>query len=365
MIAPLGQAHQGGAPRVLPEAPPGLVRKAISDRGGVSPVPFDMAKVTILPGVLRVKRVLPVKGKSEGVCHSFASVWCPRCLEREEREALRARRGRVEGFSRRAKRRMMDRLDELDWVAISIPGDKSKAGGAGAIRGAFWTLTYSDFGNDWKGWKRDLKNFWKAARRKYGSDISCVWKLESQGNRAFRMNLAFVPHFHLAVDLKREHDLRDMRKWLSATWFRIAGRGNQKHFMAGTNCQPIYNEGSGKLRGYLSKYLAKVEKAEAETGRIWGECGAMVEAERVEGFTSWTQSVRRLRQVRPENDYLSTFGKKPIVHGQSDGRDFKIFPTVFRFDGQDPGQLLRGIFRQPKEILDDETPIFTGSLAFA
>jgi hypothetical protein len=256
---------------------------------------------------------------------------------------------------------MMDRLDELDWSAISIAGHRSAAERVQKARGVFWTLTYAEFSNDPKSWKRDFESFWKVARRRWGEDISCVWKLESQGNRAFKSGLTFVPHFHLSVDLKREVDQREMRAWLSLAWFRIAGRGNEKHLRAGTRCDVIYNDGKGKLRGYLSKYLAKVQDAESNTGRIWGERGVMVEAIPETGTCSWVEISRRVRRVRPDNHYYRDFGKVPIVRGEVDGKTFAIMPSVIRYDSDCPGELMRGLLRPPAPPDVQGAAGFTGS----
>ena len=96
--------------------------------------------------------------------------------------------------------------------------------------------------------------------RRYGK-FSCIWRKEYQRRGA--------PHYHLLVFL--ETPIPELRAWISQAWFEVVGSGDERHLRAGT--QVVEVRSWRGIRGYASKYMAKVDDGEAEvqlTGRLWG-----------------------------------------------------------------------------------------------
>lgn len=156
-------------------------------------------------------------------------------------------RGNVKAFTREARKRMLDFLRSLNRQTCGLP--------------LFVTLTYPGvYPDDPAQWKKHLDNFRKAIRRQY-PDAWGPWKLEPQRRGA--------PHFHLLVFGVKHID----KTWLSNTWYRIVGSGDERHRRAGTQVARI-----ASWRGvvsYAAKYMGKVldwlpEAWQSGVGRWWG-----------------------------------------------------------------------------------------------
>lgn len=176
----------------------------------------------------------------------------------------------IKGFSKASQRTIKNYLFGLNWKIL-----KAESKTAEFSRGIFATLTYPEQHSDiWHDWKSHLEAFRKRLLRKWGKDVSVIWKLENQEARCRKYNCDFIPHFHLVIDLKAislQAHIYLFRKWLSKAWYEVVGSEDKKHLKAGTNALVIYGEpGNGKLLSYLSKYMSKDFKTETPTGRCWG-----------------------------------------------------------------------------------------------
>jgi hypothetical protein len=174
----------------------------------------------------------------------------------------RAQRASVSGFSVKSRRRLFKTMSALPWAAF---GDS-----------LFITLTYPPSQLHLSGplIKRHLNAFRSAWARQYGKP-QCVWKLEFQGARA-----EYRPHFHLAM-VAPVGDRAALQAWVSATWFRIVGSGNDDHLLAGTQCVPLESWSiSSYFAGYIGKsgkdakaYQHEVPAGFENVGRFWGLWG--------------------------------------------------------------------------------------------
>jgi len=155
----------------------------------------------------------------------------------------------------------------------------------------FLTLTYpGEWHKDPGLWKKQLHHFLMALRRQWENAWG-VWRLEFQKRGA--------PHFHLllwdgpiveavqaqrqngkmcmiAIPGSRSRKNRKVFEWLSETWFRVVGSGDDRHRQAGTRIEPVMS--ANGVMAYASKYLAKPTEEQAEifqggTGRHWGRIG--------------------------------------------------------------------------------------------
>jgi hypothetical protein len=164
-------------------------------------------------------------------------------------------RGRVFGFSRDARKRMLDLLNQVDASRLAD--------------GLFLTLTYPDvFPEDAHVWKRHLDTFCKRLRRRYPR-AGVVWRLEWKTRLSGVNAGAVAPHFHLlVVGVKRM-----CLKWLSESWYETVGSGDIRHLGAGTQGARVRDRRA--LMSYASKYMAKVaeETFGGWTGRCWGVVG--------------------------------------------------------------------------------------------
>lgn len=155
------------------------------------------------------------------------------------------KRGKVSGFTRASRRRLMQRIAMTKKVMMPV----------------FVTLTYPGaWSEDPKVWKRDLRVFWMRVKRAYPS-ASAIWKLEFQKRGA--------PHFHLLVwGVKYAYLVLSVSK----LWYEVVGSGDERHLRAGTRVENV-RDWRGVM-AYASKYLGKVEDGKKEVGRFWGVMSA-------------------------------------------------------------------------------------------
>ena len=162
------------------------------------------------------------------------------------------KRGRIKGFSRQSRRRLMITISKVQRSA-ELP--------------LFVTLTYPNEFPEMKQAKRDLDNFFKRFERSF-PNAGVMWKLEPQERGA--------PHFHLLV---WGCDWQMLFPWTVREWFEVAGRGDEKHwkFHAGEYGNKKCVERVRSFKGvwsYASKYLGKTFEvagwSDKWTGRYWG-----------------------------------------------------------------------------------------------
>jgi hypothetical protein len=157
-----------------------------------------------------------------------------------------AKRGKVIGFSRQSRRRLLALVHQVNFESLGyLP--------------KFITLTYpAAFPADYRIVQRHMEAFHHAFERKYGKRF-CIWKREFQ--------LRGAPHIHLMVFIPDYVD----RDWVAQSWYRIVGSGDPAHLLAGTQVRAV--ESVGHCMAYVAKYIAKVCDDAwdmAGTGRWWG-----------------------------------------------------------------------------------------------
>jgi len=163
-------------------------------------------------------------------------------------------RGRVKGFSRQSRKRLLDLLNMIQSDALS--------------QGLFMTLTYPDaFPEEPSRWKRDIDTFLKRMRRAYPGAV-LVWRLEWKVRLSGTNAGKVAPHFHIIALGVPWLDLR----WLARSWYETVGSGDERHLGAGTQAQRIRHRRG--ILYYASKYMGKpAESPEFWTGRVWGVVG--------------------------------------------------------------------------------------------
>lgn len=158
------------------------------------------------------------------------------------------RRGKIGGFSRESRRRLMCLLNSVDRSRVPHP--------------LFFTLTYpGEWPRDPQVWKAHLRAFRERMRRRYGK-FPAVWRLEFQRRGA--------PHFHLLVFLDVSRPA--LRGFVSRSWYGVVGSGDEDHLKAGTQVVRVHSWRG--VRSYAAKYLGKVEGDDRDPdqsiGRFWG-----------------------------------------------------------------------------------------------
>lgn len=153
-------------------------------------------------------------------------------------------RGRISGFSKNSRRRLMRTLAKVSKVELPL----------------FVTLTYpAQWDPDYKTWKRDLEKFIKRLNYKFEKS-SGFWKLEPQKRGA--------PHFHMMIWGVK---FLDLMCFTAKAWYEVVKSGDYNHFLAGTRVERVKSWKG--VMSYSAKYLGKVvESLEGwdYVGRYWG-----------------------------------------------------------------------------------------------
>lgn len=156
------------------------------------------------------------------------------------------KRGVIFGFSRGSRIRLMRKLHIIDYEKMGVP--------------LFLTLTYpGHWEKDFQVWKDHFDRFcieldiWEP-------DSCLIWKIEPQQRGA--------PHFHCLVFGAKRLDTQEGRDWVSKTWYRIVGSGDDRHLRAGTRVE--HCKSVKFLLRYLVKYIGKAAAYDLRFGRIWG-----------------------------------------------------------------------------------------------
>lgn len=177
------------------------------------------------------------------------------------------KRGQVSGYSPASRRRLLERLHQVD--RGRVPADS-----VGML-----TLTWPAEFPDPRVAKACLKEFVRRLRRVWGR-LAVFWKLEPQKRGA--------PHFHLLVFWGlglSEAELKRRLEWCAGTWHQIAGGGDPNHLkwhlgqLGNRPCLEVVGSWEGVLR-YAGKYVSKPVEADPEDewlsgawvwpGRFWG-----------------------------------------------------------------------------------------------
>jgi hypothetical protein len=164
------------------------------------------------------------------------------------------KRGNINGFSRKSRKRMLEKLGELEKTNLPF----------------FVTLTYPDeFFDDRLNMalikRKHLDRLRLAMKRKYPGHGS-IWRMEFMSRKSGIYPGEIFPHFHLLV--WGISDRAQLMKWMAITWWKITGKLSENHLLAGTQTDIIHNW--RQTIGYVSKYMAKIGDYKINTGRIWG-----------------------------------------------------------------------------------------------
>lgn len=164
------------------------------------------------------------------------------------RTGFGGRRGVCREFSQRSRMNLQEavRNTEASWGSMAC-------------------LSYpAEFPVDGRRVKKHLRAFLEAGKRRYGSGVDYLWFLEFQKRGA--------PHIHVLWG----KDVAVDRQWLAATWFRIVGSGDPKHYRVHCHSkqwQEVYS--ADGCERYVAKYAHKtfqkvVPEGFENVGRFWG-----------------------------------------------------------------------------------------------
>lgn len=171
-------------------------------------------------------------------------------------------RGAVRGFSRAARKRMIEFM-------ASIRNEGSML---------FMTLTYPDILplDDPDCWKRHFENFRDRLEHHY-PEFRAIWRMELQDRKSGESEGAIAPHFHLllfmpaipdtALDLAAE----TLQVAFVQMWHAVIETYDEKHLEHGCHISPVRSVKHAMK--YVSKYIAKEEQDSYEFGRRWGRIG--------------------------------------------------------------------------------------------
>lgn len=149
---------------------------------------------------------------------------------RQIRHTTTHQRGAIVEFSRKSRKRMLERL--------ACTRNMGKA--------AFITLTYpASYPDNAAAWKRDLDTFFKRLRR-LSATCHAVWRIEPQQRGA--------PHFHILL-FNHPSTLLRLRRWVRMAWYAVVNSGDEKHLLAGTQTNKVYDR--KHAIAYAAKYAAK------------------------------------------------------------------------------------------------------------
>jgi hypothetical protein len=162
-------------------------------------------------------------------------------------------RDRVRGFSRTSRRNLLRRLASINRSAFK------------AFKGRmiFVTLTYPhEYPDDPDLCKTHLKALRKRLERRYKS-FAAFWRLGIQRRGAW--------HFHLLLFVRPSvGSVRELRRFISFSWYEVTGKVSEGHLRTGTRVEPIKKW--REATSYVERYMAKPEDFPEglRTGRIWG-----------------------------------------------------------------------------------------------
>ena len=107
-----------------------------------------------------------------------------------------------------------------------------------------------------------MKALRRRLQRKFG-EFTGFWRMGIQKRGAF--------HFHLLLFVGSSvGSVNELRRFISSSWYEIAGKVSEGHLYAGTRVVTVRRW--REVTSYVERYMAKPEEFPdgLETGRIWG-----------------------------------------------------------------------------------------------
>lgn len=220
---------------------PVLVQCAISGRP--SNLPFQSMQVELYADLLKVRRA-PQRSMS----HTRRT----------------STRGLIRSFSRKSRKRMIERLAMLRSVD----------------HGYFVTLTYPD---DVPHSPEKAKRDWAALRHRLARrfpSVGGIWRLELKRRKSGELVGEIAPHFHILIFGWQQRE-QLVRMWLQLAWSRIVYETDNPPRRVRTRADVISSRKHAAR--YASKYAAKEEEQDddpenlrnSQFGRRWGTFGAL------------------------------------------------------------------------------------------
>jgi len=186
-----------------------------------------------------------------------------------EETRRKAKRGEIKEFSRRSRRRFMEKVLAIEWNKLNWQQNLF-----------FCTLTYHSVPEDGRAVKRHLDNFRRELDRFLGkNNYFVIWKMEFQRREAV--------HYHLMLYVYRSPwknvcigsylFLVKLRKWFSAEWHAVTKEATLEHLKAGTRVERPRKKHAVisylfKYAGYKGdkEYQHRLPENTSGWGRFWG-----------------------------------------------------------------------------------------------
>lgn len=165
------------------------------------------------------------------------------------------KRGKITGFSRGSRRRLMRKLAEVKrgvcplWVGLTFPDE------------------FHNSLAELHSWRKCFRRFEKRFTRRFPGG-GLVWRLEFQDRKSGLYKGAIFPHYHLLV---YGVSFLEFSAWVKLAWWEACGRLSGDHLTYGAHVDVL--KSPGKVNAYISKYLAKVADTGRDIGRVWGIVG--------------------------------------------------------------------------------------------
>lgn len=252
-----------------PQAPKNTVLVQCAISGRKPSLREEQQVLEVYADMLRVRRKPPVRHTTSRPMRSAA------------------KRGAITGFSRKSRKRMIERLAMLRSVSD----------------GYFLTLTYpDDVPHTPAKAKRDLIALRKRILRRF-PHAGGVWRLELKPRLSGELKGELAPHYHILLfGVPARQQL--FRRWLQLVWSRIVYETNDPPRKVRTQADVIHNRRHAAR--YASKYAAKEEPPDepgeglktVTWGRRWGTFGATDFAPVVTITTSAANVVKLRRLIR-------------------------------------------------------------------
>ena len=225
------------------------------------------------------------------------------------------RRGRIVGFSKESRRRMVRRLARIDW---------------GANTCFFTTLTVPDsvVGVDASTYKKWLKNWIQRLQYRYDRNLKGVlWRQEWVPRRSGQHIGAMVAHFHCVLFFEGGGPmLGSLRYFAGKSWAGVVRSGDDRHERVGTSvvkARNVRGEKLGRLMAYLSKYLGKLrENTVVDTrtgevincGRQWGVTGDVPMVTIATISMTWATYLEFVKRIREWGQSVNSWYLTAINH---------------------------------------------------
>lgn len=186
-------------------------------------------------------------------------------------------RGKITGFSRKSRKRMM----------ISLANAKTPPEW-------FQGFTFADDVMEGKTieerarYAEKVRKAWARSVTHAHPDLVGTWRKEWKPRKCGKLKGELVPHYHMMLSAMRSREnYREFAHDLAIRWVMFTGT-EMKYEAFDVAMKPdaaIWMEGEEMLRVYLGKYMAKEEKVTVNDepqslGRMWGKIGAWEEEEK-------------------------------------------------------------------------------------